>query len=375
MRIKIYKYNRPLLIITSLLCILGLGILFSSALGELDSTSNFVRIMVVQVAGLILGYAVILIAIAGKKIDYRDLYKKHYSLYFFLGAIIFQLLVFSPLGVSRKGALRWIDIGITTVQPSEFLKIAMVLFLAAMLVGFKKEIKNFFSLTTILAISVGLVAVIMLLIRDKGTLIIMGISVTCMLFLSRARKIHVIILIILGFISLASFVTLYDKEDYARSRILSYLGISQSPQGQDYQVNQAIATIGSGQILGKGYGQSIQKYSYLPETINDSIFAVYAEEWGFVGSVFLIGLFLAFTWIGFTIARRSKDDYGRYVAIGLTSLVTAQALFNMMALVKLVPLSGMPLIFISKGGSSILASLVMVAILLNISRHNIRVTK
>ena len=220
-----------------------------------------------------------------------------------------------------------------------------------------------------LSSTVGVVTLLMLLIRDKGTLIIVSLAALGMLLCSQARKKHILALSLGAILSLGLLVGLSGSENYAKERVLSFLGLIESPQGQNYQINQAIATIGSGQIVGKGYGQSVQKHKYLPETLNDSIFAVYAEEWGFLGSVVLVFLYLTFAWFGLTIARTAREDYGKYVAVGLTILIVSQAFFNIAALMKLVPLSGMPLIFISKGGSSILASLLMVAILLNISRY------
>jgi len=316
-----------------------------------------------------MGFAAIYYAIYAKKLDYKVLFKKYYALYFFIGSVFFQLLVFTPIGIERKGATRWLDAGFTTLQPSEFLKITLVLFLASLLVGFKKELKKFKCTLIILGSTVGVVSLLMLLIRDKGTLIIASLAVLGMLVISKVNKQHILILSVGSILSLGLLIGLSGSESYAKDRVLSFLGLIESPQGQNYQINQAIATIGSGQVIGKGYGQSVQKHKYLPETLNDSIFAVFAEEWGFVGSTLLVLLFTAFAWFGFSVARGAREDYGRYVAIGLTILIVAQAYFNIAALLKLVPLSGMPLIFISKGGSSVLASLLMVAILLNISRY------
>ena len=142
-RNKNFKFNKSLLIVTSVLCFFGFAILFSSALGELASTNNFYKILIVQLAGIILGYIAIYYAIVTRKLDYKVLFKKFYALYFFIGCVIFQLLVFTPIGIERKGATRWLDIGFTTLQPSEFLKIALVLFLASLLVGFKKRTQIF----------------------------------------------------------------------------------------------------------------------------------------------------------------------------------------------------------------------------------------
>jgi len=300
------------------------------------------------------------------------LYKKGWSLYIFVFAIMFQLIVFTPLGVSLKGARRWIDIGVTTVQPSEFLKIALVLFFASLLVGFKKEVKRLPQLVLLLGVSAGLCGALMLLIRDKGTLMVMGITIIVMLLVSTARWWHIVGMIVLGAVSLGGFVFTLDSESYARQRIETFLGINYDPLGAGYQVDQAITTVGSGGIIGRGYGQSLQKHGLLPESLNDSIFAIVGEELGFIGSVLLLLLFMALVMCGLHVARNASDLYGMYVAMGLTVSLGSQAFFNIMAMIGMFPLSGMPLPFVSKGGTALIASLAMVAILLNISRFKKR---
>lgn len=368
MRKSSIRVYLPFLICTALLVILGLSTLFSASLGYISKTGTPHLTLVVQLVGLVIGSLLVYLFVYDKRIDYRALYKKQYALYAFIAAVVLQLLVLTPLGVERNGASRWIDLGITTLQPSELLKIAMVLLLAGMLVGFKRTLKDFKTVIIIYGSTMGIIAILMVLIRDKGTLLISGVASIAMLLIARVRLLHILTIVLVGFASLVGLVFVADSESYAQNRIVSYLGLESNPFGADYQINQSVITIGAGKVMGKGYGESIQKHKYLPEPLTDSIFAVYAEEWGFVGSVLLILLYLAFAYCALHIARNAKDDYGRYIVVGLTILIVAQSFFNIMALIKLVPLSGMPLVFVSKGGTSLVTSLLMVAIIANVSR-------
>lgn len=359
-------YDPRLLWVTLLLLALGFITLFSALLG-VDTDTHLYLSLITQGVGMALGVGLVYMALYVKKLDYRCLYKKHYALYFFAFALAIQLLVFSPLGVERNGALRWIDFGLTTFQPSELFKIAVILLVGSLLVGYRKRLRDFKVLLCICLSTVGVFSAVMLLIRDKGSLVTTVIAVFCMLLASRVRFSHLFVLVVLSVTALLGVLALEDST-YATERIISFLGINPNPLGSDYQVNQALMTIGSGEIVGKGFGNSIQKYEYLPEPLTDSIFALYAEEWGFIGSLVLILLYVFFLLCAMSIARKARDDYGRYIAIGLSFLILLQSLFNIMALIKLVPLSGMPLVFVSKGGTSILTSLLIVALLMNISR-------
>lgn len=363
---KTVHIDHSVIIITGILLVVGLLSLFSALMGT--PSSYVYSNLLVQIIGIILGCMCVYAAIHVKQLDYRCLYKKHYAVFLFFTAIIFQLLVFTPLGITKNGASRWVDLGMISVQPSELLRITMILMLASLLVGYRKKIQNFKTIIFISLGTVGVLSLIMLLIRDKGTLIISGLAVLAMFLVSRVRLWHMLILVLIGGTSLIGFIVLSGGESYAENRIVSFLGLNPNPLGQDYQINQSIITIGSGQLMGKGLGNSIQKYEYLPEPLTDSIFAVYAEEWGFVGSCILLVLYLLFYLFALIVARDARDDYGRYITVGLATLITGQSLFNIMALVKLVPLSGMPLVFISKGGTSILTSLLAVAIIVNVSR-------
>ena len=170
-------------------------------------------------------------------------------------------------------------------------------------------------------------------------------------------------------IGIVLVVILAFSRPYIMDRLTTFLDPSIDPQGKSYQVRQSLIAIGSGSVSGRGFGQSIQKFEYLPEPIGDSIFAIYAEEFGFVGGVLLVALFAAFAFRGYKIATVAPDLFGMLVVVGFVTLIVAQAFLNMAAMLALAPISGLPLPFISHGGTALLATLASVGIVLNVSKY------
>jgi len=187
-----------------------------------------------------------------------------------------------------------------------------------------------------------------------------------MLLASHAKNSHLILLAGGGFSALLLLIYFFRR--YAWDRIMSFGGITQDALGSDFQINQSLYTIGSGEIFGRGFGQSLQKFGYLPEPLNDSIFAIVAEEWGFTGSVIIIIIFTTLILRGLYIASQARDIFGTYLVIGLVVLIGAQSFINIAAMLKLFPLSGMPLLFVSQGGSAVLSVLIICGLVLNVSR-------
>ncbi|MFW0871020.1 MAG: FtsW/RodA/SpoVE family cell cycle protein [Patescibacteria group bacterium] len=366
--IKRPVYHKSLIIITVLLCILGMISLFSASLSLLDSQMTFYRTLLIQLVSLSIGFLMIYLAIYIKSIDYRLLYKKSYALYFFIATLFLQLLVFSPLGVTKNGANRWLDIGITVIQPSELFKIAIIIMLAFLIVRFRKEIDNIWYTLGIIGLLASIFFVLMISIRDMGTLFITSIACLAMLLVSRIRFRYTLGIFLLAGLALGGYILFTPQGEYARERIHAYSNENYDPQGNGYQIIQSVMTIGAGEIIGRGFGESLQKHKHLPEPLTDSIFAVYSEEWGFAGTMALLSLYFLLFYSGLKIALDTREEFGRYIAVGLTVLLLAQALYNIMAMLGMLPLSGMPLVFISKGGSSIVTSLLVIAILVNISR-------
>jgi cell division protein FtsW len=301
-----------------------------------------------------------------QKADYHRWQK--YVVPFFLLNIILLILVFIPgIGAKIYGASRWVQIGPLQFQPSEMTKLVVILYLAAWFTGKGKEkVSDLFEgLVPFMAIF-GVIAFLVMKQPDTGTLgIIFLISMT-IFFAAGARVAHLGMLFAGG---IAALTVLIKLAPYRLQRFLVFLNPDIDPQGVGYHVNQALLAIGSGGLWGLGLGHSRQKFNYLPEPVTDSIFAIFSEEWGFIGAVVVVLLFLFLAWRGFKIAKYAADDFGRLTAIGIVMWITAQAFVNIAAISGLIPLTGIPLPFISYGGTSLVFLMAGVGILLNISRH------
>lgn len=298
-------------------------------------------------------------------IYYRNWRK--YAFYLFVLSVLGTLAVFIPgLGMTHAGATRWIDLGITTVQPSEFLKIGFVIYLATWLSGVQGKIGEWrYGLFPFGAIT-GVVGLVMLLQPDTDTFLIMGFAGMAMFFVSGAKW-RDLLLIGLGAVLLLALVAMLRP--YVLDRLTTFLDPGADPLGSGYQIQQSLIAVGSGGVGGRGFGQSIQKFEYLPEPIGDSIFAVYAEEFGFIGTFMLILALVFLTLRGYRVATQAKDVFGTLLVVGFMTLILAQAFLNIAAMVALAPLSGLPLPFISHGGTALMATLAALGIVLNVSKY------
>ncbi len=286
-------------------------------------------------------------------------------------AIIFTffllILVFLPqFGYIHGGAQRWIVLGPLTMQPAEIAKLAYVLFLATWLKKRGSEIKSFWEGVFPFLIMTGFLGGLLILQPAIGTTGIILISAAIMFFSAGAKFFHIVCCLMLGILLL---IILIKVAPYRLERIETFLNPDADPLGKSYQVNQALIAIGSGGIGGVGLGNSGQRYHYIPEPMGDSIFAIYAEELGFIGSVSLIGLFILFAWRGIKIALNSDDKFAKFTTIGIVSWITIQAFLNIAGISKFLPLTGVPLPFISYGGSALAITLIASGLLLNISRQ------
>lgn len=290
--------------------------------------------------------------------DYHFLKKIAVPLFFL--SIILLVLVFVPgLGVSAGGAHRWLKIAFLTIQPAEVIKLSGIIFFAAL---FERKI-NSFSFVAFLSIIVTIIGVFQ---KDLGTAIIFSIIAFAMYFLAGAPLKYLISCLAFGLIGFIGFIS---TSGYRRQRVLAFLDPFTDPQGFSYHISQVLIALGSGGIFGLGVGQSRQKFAYIPEVTTDSIFSIIGEEFGFLGGFILIMLLAFFIQRGFRIASKADDKFGWFLASGITVWIAAQAILNLAAMVSLVPLTGVPLPFISYGGSALLANLTAVGILLNISRQ------
>lgn len=297
---------------------------------------------------------------------------KKWSLLFILLSSILMALVFIPgIGVSSGGATRWLNIRIGTFQPSEILKLSFFMYLSAWLASrlekIKKENKKKNWQGT-LAPFLFILVVITLLLEFQSDATTLGVIIiaSIILYFSSGTPIwHIPAIALLG---AAGAVLLVIFEPYRIERILVLLGLKSDPMGVGYQIKQILIAIGSGGIFGRGLGMSQQKFGFLPQPMSDSIFAIFAEEAGFIGCLILIFLFLFFLWRGLTIAKKANDKFSQIFATAISCWICIQAFINIGAMSGILPLVGVPLPFVSYGGSHIFSELIAVGILLNISK-------
>lgn len=273
------------------------------------------------------------------------------------------MAVFIPgVGVRALGAHRWINVGFFILQPAELAKFSMVIYLSAWFA--RSEKKRFLSFLLLLGTVSGLV----ILEPDLGTSLIITTIALLLYFFSGAALRHFLFLIPC---IAAAVIVLIIVAPYRAQRLMTFLDTEHDPQGSSYQIRQVLLGLGSGGWFGVGIGKSRQKYEYLPEANTDSIFAIIGEEVGFIGAAAVVGLYMFLVSRGFAIARRAPDAFGRLLALGISSWIGVQTLMNLGAMVALIPLTGIPLPFISYGGSSLIILLASLGILVNISRYRI----
>ncbi|OGG53897.1 hypothetical protein A3H16_00580 [Candidatus Kaiserbacteria bacterium RIFCSPLOWO2_12_FULL_53_8] len=361
---KRLRIDKPLALLIFVLLIGGCMIFASAAFGMLARGSVGITSVVFShlVLGVGGGFVLLLIATA---IDYR--HWRRFAPYIFGFALIATALVFVPhLGASHGGGQRWIIILGFSFQPSEALKIASIIMAASYFSALRARTESLqWGLGGLLAI-LALPTMLLVLQPDIGTLGVICISVLAVFFAAGARFRDIVILACIAILALG--VLAYEKP-YVRDRVVTFFYPAQDRQAEGYQIRQSLIAIGSGQVFGRGFGQSVQKFTYLPEPMGDSIFAVAAEELGFIGASTIVILFLLFALRGYAIAGRTNDHFGGLLAVGISTYLAAEAFINIAAMLGVAPLTGIPLTFVSQGGSAMLISLASAGILLNISRH------
>lgn len=286
---------------------------------------------------------------------------------FYIFALILTALVFVPgIGVHTNGASRWLSVGPVTVQPAEFLKLAVVLMFAAYLAKMKSRLSNVRYGLLGFGVIVGIPSLLLIMQPNTSTTLVLGATAAAMYFIAGAPWRDFGILAVIAVVGLGLILW---QRPYAMKRFETFLNPADNSLTSGYQIQQSLIAVGSGGLLGRGYGQSVQKFNYLPEAVDDAIFAVYAEEFGFVGAILLVVLFLAFAARGFMIAAEASSAFGTFAAAGLTLIITISAFLNIGAMLSIFPLTGLPLPFISHGGTALLAALASVGIILNIAAH------
>jgi cell division protein FtsW len=359
-----HTLDRTLLALTITLVVIGFLIFSSASLGLLAREgARFSSVAFNQVLFGIVGGSIALFL--ASTIHYRVW--RQYAFYIVIGSVIATFAVFIPgLGLEHGGARRWIDLGPISFQPSEFLKLGFIIYIATWLSGMKPHIADLKKGTLPFVLLLIGVAIPLLLQPDTDTFLIIATASVAMFIVAGGRIRDVVIMGVAGVLLIA---ILAFTRPYIMERIQVFMDPSLDPQGSGYQIKQSLIAVGSGGIVGRGFGQSIQKFEYLPEPIGDSIFAVYAEEFGFIGSLFLIILFASFALRGYRVASHAPDLFGMLLVVGIITLITTQAILNMAAMLAIAPLSGLPLPFISHGGTALLMMLGGIGIILNVSKY------
>lgn len=350
-----------MLVVFILLCI-GLVMVFSaSSVADLayqhDAYYTFKR----QLAWAGIG---LLAMIFMMNYDYHKL-KKFAGPLLIISFILLVVVLFMP---AKHNANRWIGIGDTSlgVQPSEIAKIAIILYMASSLSGKKEKVKSFLYGVIPYVLTGGLMFGLILMepnLSVAGTVLIV---VFLLLIVAGAKKSH---LTLLGLLGSAAAVVFTVSEEYRYRRLTAFLDPWKDPLDTGYQAVQSLLALGSGGLTGAGLGKSHQKFFYIPEPQNDFIFSIIGEELGFIGSAVIILLFMILSWRGIKIALNAKDSFGSLLAAGITSLLAVQTIINIAVATSSMPITGIPLPFISSGGSSLTFTMMSVGILLNISRY------
>ncbi len=279
-------------------------------------------------------------------------------------------LMVPALSFSKNGATRWLSFGPLSFQPAELLKIALVVYLAAWFERRGDDVRSFWDGVVPFSIMLAVASfVVVVFQRDMGTMMVLALAAIGMFYVAGIKIRHLLGILTAGFlvgvVAIAAF-------PHRMERFLTFLDPSKDASGSGYHISQALIGLGSGGLLGLGLGKSIQIYGYLPEASNDSIFAVIGEEFGLIGAMIILTLFGVVVWRGIHIAQHAPDIFGRLTATGITLIIMFQAFINIAAMLSLVPLTGIPLPFISYGGSSLVIMLFAAGLLFNISKYTIQ---
>lgn len=358
------KIDYILLIAVILLSLFGLLMIYSSSnIWAEYKFSDPYKFLKTQGIFLLISYIIIYYM---QRVPYIT-YLKKTNLIFGICFILLILVLIPGIGTVRNGSRSWFGIGGFGIQPSEFMKLAIIIFTSKYLSKNEKLIKDVkkgvFPILLILFITFGLI----LLQPDFGTGVIMVMTIIVLLFISGVDMSFFIKIGCLGLLGISGLIIIAP---YRIKRILSFLNPWSDPLGSGFQIIQSLYSIGPGGLLGLGFGNSIQKHFYLPEPQTDFIFSIISEEFGFMGIIIVATLFLIIIYRGFRISKKCENHFGKYLAFGITFGIAFQTLLNLMVVVGLIPVTGVTLPFLSYGGSSLLITMLSISILLNISKYN-----
>ncbi len=381
---KFLNNKMDYVLVITVLILVSLGVvmvLSASAPSALSKTGSSYTYFIKQFGFAVFGIIAMLFV---SKIDYR-FYKKYYWGVYVVSVLVLLLVLVPHLGKEVNGALRWIEIkGLGQFQPSEITKIGLIIFYAGYLSDHKSELKDFwrgfFKPLIFLAIPV---AILYRIQNHLSVSLVISVITFVMMLMAGVRILHFVwaglaggagltLLLLKGKIDQIKGVA-GTSDSFRLDRIKVFFDPWSDATGTGYQMIQSLYAIGSGGLFGVGLGNSKQKYLYIPEPQNDFIFAIIAEELGFVGCIAIIALFAVFVWRGIVIAMKAPDMFGSLIAVGITTLVAIQAIINIAVVTASIPTTGMALPFFSYGGTALVILLSSVGILLNISRAGAKV--
>jgi len=358
--------DRKLFGITLALCLAGAVMVFSaSAMTAREEFGNGYIFLVRQLIFIAIGFAGLFFLM---NFDYRKL--RQPGVIFTAIAITLVLLTAVFFFDRSHSTHRWIRLGPLSLQPSEFAKLVVIFYLAWFIeirnapkgIGLRDPLRTILPAAGPVLVIVGLV----LAEPDMGTACMIFLIAFVLLFVAGIPYRHIIAA---GLTALPLIYLLIVRVPYRLERVKAFLTPGNDPQGHGFQLAQSLIAVGSGGFSGVGLMESRQKLFFLPEAHTDFIFAVIGEEWGFIGAILLVILFAIYGWRGFVAAMKAPDDFGKYVGLGITTMVVGQALINLSVVLGLVPTKGIPLPFVSYGGSSLIVMLLATGVLLNISQH------
>lgn len=353
------EIDRPLIVITMLLSLFGIAVIYSATM-SLGTITN----VAVQSAAFCLGTAVM---IAVCLFDYEQFKNLVKPIYIFAAAILVLVLVFGVTG--GWGARSWIRFGPIGIQPAELAKLCFILTFSCHLEKVLDEINKPLVILGLLA-HVGLLVALIMMQPDLGSTLVFVFMFLCLMFTAKLSYKYIIPVGILGIASLP-LIYKYGLSDYQRNRILVFLDPNREPLGSGYNVIQSTIAVGSGQLWGKGYMQGTQnQMGYLPTKYTDFIFSVISEEFGFIGAMAVVVLLFALIWRCFTIARRADNAYGRFICIGVGAMFLFHVFENVGMCIGLMPVTGIPLPFLSYGGTSLVTNMAAVGLVMSVAYHN-----
>lgn len=356
-----------LLTIILIMVMFGTIMVFSSsfAIGVREEGGDGYYFLTRHVVYLMIGLAGMLIAMS---IDYHVWRKVALPGLLIVMVVLLGMVVFPSIAPEVWGASRWVQIGPVSLQPSEFAKLGLILYLASWLASKGMRVREFNYGLIPFAVLMGLLVGLIMLQPDLGTSMLLAAIGLSMFLVAGANLFHLGLVTSVGG---AAFLVLALTTAYRRDRILVFLNPDGDLRNLGWQLAQAKLAIGSGGLFGVGLGASHQKFAWLPAAHHDAIFAVIAEELGLIGAGFVLILFIMFAWRGYRVAMRAPDSYGALVAVGIVTWMIVQAAINIGGITTTIPFTGIPIPFISYGGTSLIVSLVAIGILLNISRQTV----